>query len=170
MSLAVIASEDNLFMSHNGFDFQQIKIAAEEAKKNPQSVYDALASENVSAEAWEKYYSPDPTLSNLSPEITDEIIEYYKDEAQWMLDNGIITNPVDVDTFVDASYYEKAKSSGFLAAYQELIFIYCDQIYGLCDNVKAKMLFVFTALLVRKPLTLLRLLIILTKMMLWNTQ
>ena len=33
MSLAVIASEDNLFMSHNGFDFQQIKIAAEEAKK-----------------------------------------------------------------------------------------------------------------------------------------
>lgn len=33
MSLAVIASEDNLFMSHNGFDFQQIKIAAEEARK-----------------------------------------------------------------------------------------------------------------------------------------
>lgn len=32
MSLAVIASEDNLFMSHNGFDFQQIRIAAEEAK------------------------------------------------------------------------------------------------------------------------------------------
>lgn len=32
MSLAVIASEDNLFMQHNGFDFQQIKIAAEEAK------------------------------------------------------------------------------------------------------------------------------------------
>lgn len=85
--------------------------AAEDAKKNPQSVYDALASENVSAEAWEKYYSPDPTLSNLSPEITDEIIEYYKDEAKWMLDNGIITNPVDVDTFVDASYYEKAKEA-----------------------------------------------------------
>ncbi len=30
---AVVASEDNLFMQHSGFDFQQIKIARKEAKK-----------------------------------------------------------------------------------------------------------------------------------------
>jgi sulfonate transport system substrate-binding protein len=82
--------------------------AAEAAQADPQSQYDALASENISAEAWEKYYSPDPTLGNLSPEITDEILAYYEKENQWLLDNGVITNSVDVSTFVDASYYQKA--------------------------------------------------------------
>lgn len=33
MIQAVVASEDNLFLSHSGFDFQQIKIAREEAKR-----------------------------------------------------------------------------------------------------------------------------------------
>lgn len=33
MIQAVVASEDNLFLSHNGFDFEQIKIAVEESKK-----------------------------------------------------------------------------------------------------------------------------------------
>lgn len=31
MPLAVMASEDNLFLQHNGFDFEQIKLAAKEA-------------------------------------------------------------------------------------------------------------------------------------------
>ena len=30
---AVVASEDNLFLSHSGFDFEQIKIAIEESKR-----------------------------------------------------------------------------------------------------------------------------------------
>lgn len=33
LALAVVASEDNLFTTHNGFDFEQIKIAREEAEK-----------------------------------------------------------------------------------------------------------------------------------------
>ncbi len=32
MTQAVVASEDNLFMEHNGFDFKQIKIAQKEAR------------------------------------------------------------------------------------------------------------------------------------------
>ncbi len=32
-ALAVVASEDNLFTTHNGFDFEQIRIAREEARK-----------------------------------------------------------------------------------------------------------------------------------------
>ena len=82
--------------------------ASQDAQENPQSQYDALASENISAEAWEKYYAADSTLANLSPEITDEILDYYERENQWMLDNGVITNSVDVSSFVDTSYYEKA--------------------------------------------------------------
>ncbi|MDY6243798.1 MAG: ABC transporter substrate-binding protein [Lachnospiraceae bacterium] len=82
--------------------------SARAAQENPQSQYDALASENISAEAWEKYYSADPTLSNLSPEITNEVLEFYETENKWMLDNGVIANSVDVSSFVDTSYYEKA--------------------------------------------------------------
>ena len=33
MALAVVSSEDNLFMSHSGFDFEQIQKAIEEAEK-----------------------------------------------------------------------------------------------------------------------------------------
>ena len=33
LALAVVASEDNLFTTHGGFDFQQIKIAREQAHK-----------------------------------------------------------------------------------------------------------------------------------------
>ncbi len=33
LPLAVVASEDNLFTTHNGFDFDQIRIAQEEARK-----------------------------------------------------------------------------------------------------------------------------------------
>lgn len=33
LPLAVVASEDNLFMEHSGFDFKQIEIAMEEAEK-----------------------------------------------------------------------------------------------------------------------------------------
>ncbi len=33
MIQAVVASEDNLFLTHSGFDFEQIKIAREEAKR-----------------------------------------------------------------------------------------------------------------------------------------
>ncbi|MGN0600705.1 MAG: ABC transporter substrate-binding protein [Oscillospiraceae bacterium] len=85
--------------------------ASNAAQTDPQKQFDASAGANFDAAAWEKYYSADPTLSNLSPEITDELIEFYKKESQWMLDNGIIITPVDVDTFVDTSFYEKALSS-----------------------------------------------------------
>lgn len=33
LPLAVVASEDNLYLDHNGFDFKQIEIAMDEAKK-----------------------------------------------------------------------------------------------------------------------------------------
>lgn len=83
--------------------------AAKAAQDDPKGYYKALAGDMVSASAWEKYYSADPTLANLSPEITDEMIKYYKNENKWLLDNGVIKNSVDISTFVNTSYYEKAK-------------------------------------------------------------
>ena len=96
-------------------------------------------------------------------ENADKAFEYFKQAGElgldkaffnvaYMLDEKYKANPTEELVPQIISYYEKAKSSGFLAAYQELIFIYCDQIYGLCDNVKAKMLFVEFVNECNKPL------------------
>jgi TPR repeat protein len=85
-------------------------------------------------------------------ENADKAFEYFKQAGElgldkaffnvaYMLDEKYKSDPTPELVPQIISYYEKAKNSGFLAAYQELIFIYCDQIYGLCDDVKAKQLF-----------------------------
>lgn len=85
--------------------------AAEAAQADPQSHYEALGSENITAASWEKYYSADPTLANLSPEITDELVDYYKKENQWLLDHGVIISSIDIDTYVNTTFYQQAKDA-----------------------------------------------------------
>lgn len=85
--------------------------AYEAAVENPEELYKALESENVSADAWKAAYSFDDTLSFLSPQITDEELAYYDKLNDWLYDKGNIQEKVDVDSFVDTSYYEKAKEA-----------------------------------------------------------
>jgi sulfonate transport system substrate-binding protein len=82
--------------------------AKQDASANPDAQYAALASDNIPAEAWADYYSVDSTLSNLSPEITQEILDYYHTETDWMVANKIVSNVVEISDFVDTSYYQKA--------------------------------------------------------------
>lgn len=82
--------------------------AQKDAAANPDAQYQALASDNVPAEAWKDYYSVDTTLSNLSPEITTETLEYYNTLSDWMLSHSIISEQIDVSTFIDNTYYQKA--------------------------------------------------------------
>lgn len=84
--------------------------AYNEAVENPDKLYQALASENVPEEAWKVSYSFDDTLSFLSPEITDDLMDYYNNLNDWLYDHSIITSKVDVESFIDTSYYAKAKA------------------------------------------------------------
>lgn len=83
----------------------------EAAIEDPEALYAALASDTIPAEAWKVAYAFDDTLSFLSPEITSETLEYYNNLSEWMLNNSIITEKVDVSSFVDDSYYAKAKEA-----------------------------------------------------------
>lgn len=85
--------------------------AYEAAVDKPEELYNSLASENISADAWKTAYSFDEKLSFLSPEITNEILAYYDKLNDWLYKNGIISEKVDVSSFVDATYYAKAKKA-----------------------------------------------------------
>lgn len=82
----------------------------EAAIADPDAFFSAIASENMSENAWKKAYSFDETLSFLSPEIKDETIDYYNTLNTWLVEHGLIQEAVDIDELVDTSYYEKAIS------------------------------------------------------------
>lgn len=82
--------------------------AYDDAVDNPQVLYDAEVTADYNAEVWEKTYSFDSSLYYLSPEITDEYYAYLEYVNQWLVDNGLIPEKVDLESFVDRSYYEKA--------------------------------------------------------------
>ena len=45
------------------------------------------------------------------PEITDSEREYFENFNQWLVDNKLLKEKLDLDSFVDTSYYEKAVKS-----------------------------------------------------------
>lgn len=80
----------------------------EAAIKDSESLYNALASETIPADAWKVSYAFDDTLSFLSPEITDDVLAFYSDLADWMVEHSIVSEKIDISSFVDGSYYKKA--------------------------------------------------------------
>jgi len=45
------------------------------------------------------------------PEITDSEREYFENFNQWLVDHKLLKEKLDLDGFVDTSYYEKAVKS-----------------------------------------------------------
>lgn len=83
--------------------------AYEIVKENPQEYYDSLATSAMSAEIMATGYAFNPSLSHLDPKIGDEQLAYFDKLNNWMYDNGIISEKIDLSKFVDVSFYETAK-------------------------------------------------------------
>lgn len=81
----------------------------EDSVANPEVLYKAMETATNSAEIQATQYAPNPSLSNLNPEITDEVVESYQKEVDWMKQNGIIQNDIDLSTFVAQEFYKQAK-------------------------------------------------------------
>lgn len=86
--------------------------ASEDAQKNPDAAYAILGNTygDAGAPFAKAAYGFDETLSYFTPEITDEVRDYFAKTAQWMTANHILAAEVDLDTYLDNSYYEKAVS------------------------------------------------------------
>lgn len=81
--------------------------AYEDITAEPQELYDVLG-ERYGADVIEASYGFDPGLSYLTPELTEEVRVHYKDLYDWMNQNSLLQGEIDLDTYLDSSYYETA--------------------------------------------------------------
>lgn len=77
-------------------------------KKDANVLYESSAGDNMPAKEWKKVYAYDTSFSYLTPEITSSEKEYLTSFNQWLLDQKLIKESIDLDSFINTSYYEKA--------------------------------------------------------------
>ena len=83
--------------------------AREFAKNNPDEVFKIFAKSNIPAEIFKKAYSNDLTFANFDPKITDESKSKMQNLINFLYDNQLVKNKINVDDIFTTEYYEKAK-------------------------------------------------------------
>ncbi len=84
--------------------------------ENKEESYEILAERSGygSADIYEKTYAYDESYSSMYPTLDEDNIERLEKVKDFMLEEGLIANDVDVDAFVDTSYAQEA-----VAEYEE---------------------------------------------------
>lgn len=82
--------------------------AHDDIKKDQKVLYDATASSTITSDFSKKDFEFDTVLEALSPEISDDTLAHYNELNDWLVSHSVISEAVDVDSFVDRSYYEQA--------------------------------------------------------------
>lgn len=85
--------------------------ANEAITDNIQVLYDSTASETITADYTKRDYEFDDVLNALSPEITDTELAHFDELNDWLVGHQIITEKVDVSSFVNTTYYDEAKKT-----------------------------------------------------------
>lgn len=78
------------------------------AVKNPDEVYDLVATKNFPAEIQKQVYT-DKTFAAFNPEIGDVSLKKLGDMEKYGEDNQLIKSAVNIDDLVDTSILEEAK-------------------------------------------------------------
>lgn len=81
--------------------------AKEETVSNPEEFYNAIASPTLGVDVFRKAYGFDDTFAFLDSDIDSGVKDKLHYLSDFMLENGYISKAIDVDHFVDTSYYEK---------------------------------------------------------------
>lgn len=85
--------------------------AKEETVSNPDEFFHAIASPTLGVDVFRKAYGFDDTFAFLDSDIDSGVTDKLNYLSDFMLENGYISKAIDVDSFVDTSYYEKLKTS-----------------------------------------------------------
>lgn len=85
--------------------------AKEETVSNPDEFFHAIASPTLGVDVFRKAYGFDDTFAFLDNDIDSGVTDKLNYLSDFMLENGYISKAIDVDSFVDTSYYEKLKTS-----------------------------------------------------------
>jgi ABC-type nitrate/sulfonate/bicarbonate transport system substrate-binding protein len=84
--------------------------AYEAVSENPQILYDDIGTrygENGAA-IIEDTYTRDGSLDYLNPDFDEDFISDVTKAYNWALDNSLLTEEIDLDSFFDDSYYKQA--------------------------------------------------------------
>ena len=76
------------------------------AVEHPDELYEAVASPTIGVEIYKKSYDFDPEFKFLSPGVTDSTLQKLDFLSNFLLAQGFIKEALDLDGFVDTSYYE----------------------------------------------------------------
>lgn len=84
--------------------------AYEDVQENPQLFYETVGKKmgDGGADVIQKGYEQDDSISYLTPEFSDGLYEKVKSIYNWQKDKNLLSGDVDVDSFFDSSYYDKA--------------------------------------------------------------
>lgn len=79
------------------------------AKDNSKEAFETIASitNGYTTDIYEKVYAYDTSFQYFSPEITEENRNKLKVLEQFLEEETLITSPVDIDSFINTSYYEE---------------------------------------------------------------
>ena len=84
--------------------------AYDAVEKNPQVLYETVGKKmgDAGAQVIEEGYKINDSISYLTPEFSEELLNKVKEIYEWQKKNKLLSGEVDVDSFFDGSYYEKA--------------------------------------------------------------
>lgn len=82
--------------------------AYDDAVANPDSFYQALATEMIPEDIQRATYAADSLASQMNPEISDDIVTHLNDLNDWMFENKLIPSKVEVESIYNKSFYEQA--------------------------------------------------------------
>lgn len=92
-----------------GVAFNKALIRAYEAVKQDVNIlYKDQVTPNMNEETWEKAQAFDSSLDNLKVQITDDTLNFYDELNQWLFDNKVISEKVDISKVVHTEYYDEA--------------------------------------------------------------
>ena len=79
-------------------------------EQNPQILYDTIGKKmgDAGAAVIEEGYKVNDSISYLTPEFSEELLKKVNEIYKWQEKNNLLSGKVDVDSFFDSSYYEKA--------------------------------------------------------------
>lgn len=79
-------------------------------EQNPQILYDTVGKKmgDAGAAVIEEGYKVNDSISYLTPEFSEELLKKVNEIYKWQEKNNLLSGKVDVNSFFDGSYYEKA--------------------------------------------------------------
>ncbi len=115
LSAQFLAIGRSQYLSENKEAAEAIIRALQRAKEfiteNPQDAYEALATEDAPKELYEKVYPEASGFDKFDPQIQSEQVDRLNKLGQFLQTNGIISQEVKAEDFVNNTYYDEASSS-----------------------------------------------------------